>query len=75
MGALPGSLAVLALPATNSRGKTAGPFISAIPTPPSDWSAYAYAIKPDRKFTITTSGSRGTVVGSPEGVDSATRPK
>jgi hypothetical protein len=48
---------------TNGQGQVAGPFIAAIPTPPSGWStAYGYAATTaSGVFTITASGDGTTV--------------
>jgi Tfp pilus assembly protein PilE len=42
-GTLPATLAALTSTASNAAGQTAGPFMAAVPTPPSGWGAnYAY---------------------------------
>jgi len=58
MGAPPATLAELTYPATatNARGQTAGPFLSAVPSPSFGFSAYRYERHADGHWTITTSG-------------------
>ena len=65
MGSLPPTLGDLTSPAINSDGVTAGPFLVAVPTPPSGtWTPYVYVPLPDGRFTITISGE-GTTVSFP----------
>ena len=63
MGVLPSALAVLTAIATNAQNITAGPFMAAIPTPPSTaWgSAYSYATNANGMFTISAAGDGATV--------------
>jgi prepilin-type N-terminal cleavage/methylation domain-containing protein len=55
MESLPSSLGDLTAPVLNGSGQMAGPFMSAIPTPPEGWSAYAYSSSVDGNFTVSTS--------------------
>jgi hypothetical protein len=62
MGFLPPALADLALPAVNTLGFSAGPFIGIVPTPPPGWTApYAYVPAAGGTFTISSSGDSVTV--------------
>ena len=64
-GVLPAALPDLTA-AVVSGGITAGPFINPIPTPPGDWTAYAYAPVAGGSFTIkSTSALDGTGVTIP----------
>jgi len=64
-GQLPASLNNLTS-AVLSGGISAGPFINPIPTPPGDWTAYAYAPVAGGTFTIkSTSALDGTGVTIP----------
>lgn len=55
-------------PAPNPHGEPVGPFLNALPSRLSGWSAYVYTARPDGTFAVTVSGPWGTVVGSPDGV-------
>jgi type II secretion system protein G len=63
MGALPGALANLTAIATNAANITAGPFMAAIPTPPSStWGAtYTYTSNANGTFVISAAGDGATV--------------
>jgi type II secretion system protein G len=63
MGGLPAALADLTAVATNAQNITAGPFMAAIPTPPSTaWgNAYAFATNANGTFTISAAGDGATV--------------
>ena len=64
MGTLPSVLGLLTAIATNAQNITAGPFMAAIPTPPSTvWgTAYNYAINAALgTFTISAAGDGATV--------------
>src|SRR5262249_59786436 len=63
MGVLPSALAVLTAIATSPQNITAGPFMAAIPTPPSTaWgAAYSYATNALGTFTISAAGDGATV--------------
>ena len=64
MGTLPSVLGLLTAIATSSQNITAGPFMAAIPTPPSTvWgAAYSYAINAALgTFTISAAGDGATV--------------
>jgi len=64
MGVLPSVLSLLTAIATNAQNITAGPFMAAIPTPPSTaWgSAYTFAINAALgTFTISAAGDGATV--------------
>jgi type IV pilus assembly protein PilA len=66
MGTLPGVLDELALPATNTTGVTAGPFLSAVPGPPGPtWTPFSYTPQPDGSFRITVSGDGITITWPP----------
>ena len=54
-GALPGALTDLTS-AVTVNGVAAGPFISPVPTPPQNWTAYTYAPANDGTFSITSGG-------------------
>ena len=65
MGVLPAALADLITQSTNAQNQAAGPFMAAVPTPPSGWAAYAYAANTAvGTFTISSSGD-GTTVSIP----------
>ena len=55
-GILPATLANLTIPVV-ANGISAGPFINPIPTPPGDWSAYAYAPVAGGTFTISSASA------------------
>ncbi len=63
MGVLPSALAVLTAIATSPQNITAGPFMAAIPLPPSTaWgAAYNYATNANGTFTISAAGDGATV--------------
>ena len=63
MGTLPSVLDLLTAIATSPQNITAGPFMAAIPTPPSTaWgSAYFYAANANGTFTISAAGDGATV--------------
>ena len=63
MGVLPSVLSLLTAIATNAQNITAGPFMAAIPTPPSTvWgAAYSYATNALGTFTISAAGDGATV--------------
>src|SRR5499426_350291 len=63
MGVLPTALGTLTAIATNAQNITAGPFMAAIPTPPSTaWgSTYSYATNANGSFTISAAGDGATV--------------
>jgi len=63
MGVLPTALTVLTAIATNAQNITAGPFMAAIPTPPSSaWgTTYFYAPNANGTFTISAAGDGATV--------------
>ena len=63
MGTLPSALALLTAIATSAQNITAGPFMAAIPTPPSTvWgSAYTYSTNANGTFTISAAGDGATV--------------
>jgi type II secretion system protein G len=64
MGTLPSALDLLTAIATNAQNITAGPFMAAIPTPPSTaWgSTYSFAINAALgTFTISAAGDGATV--------------
>jgi len=64
MGVLPSALSALTAIATNAQNITAGPFMAAIPTPPSTaWgAAYSFAINAALgTFTISAAGDGATV--------------
>jgi hypothetical protein len=56
MGSLPTALTDLTREVTNSRGETTGPFLSAIPSPPSGFTRYHYRVRADGTYTISTFG-------------------
>ena len=65
MGSIPTALTQLTTVATNAQGLSAGPFVSAVPTPPDGWAAYTYAANPSAgTYTITSTGD-GTSVSYP----------
>src|SRR5437867_4072787 len=63
MGTLPSALGLLTAIATSPQNITAGPFMAAIPTPPSTvWgSAYTYGTNVNGTFTISAAGDGATV--------------
>ena len=63
IGVLPSALAVLTAIATNAQNITAGPFMAAIPTPPSTaWgTTYSFATNANGTFTISAAGDGATV--------------
>jgi hypothetical protein len=63
MGALPAALADMTAVATNAANITAGPFMAAIPTPPSStWGAtYTYTSNANGTFVISAAGDGATV--------------
>jgi len=65
MGTLPSALDLLTAIATSPQNITAGPFMAAIPTPPSTaWTpsgAYAYGTNANGTFTISAAGDGATV--------------
>jgi general secretion pathway protein G len=63
MGTLPPALADLTAVATSPQNITAGPFMAAIPTPPSSvWgSVYTYGTGANGTFTISAAGDGATV--------------
>ena len=63
MGALPTALADLTAVGTNAANITAGPFMAAIPTPPSStWGAtYTYTSNANGTFVISAAGDGATV--------------
>jgi len=66
MGVLPTALTDLTGQVTNGQNQVAGPFMAALPTPPSGWSsAYSYAATTaSGVFNISASGD-GTTVSLP----------
>lgn len=66
MSTFPPNLGSLTAVVTNGAGLTAGPFMAAIPTPPtSAWgAAYSYATGPNGTFTVSAAGE-GTTVSAP----------
>jgi len=56
VGALPGGLTVLTATASDNAGITAGPWMAAIPTAPTGWSAYTYTSAASGTFSISASG-------------------
>jgi prepilin-type N-terminal cleavage/methylation domain-containing protein len=61
MTSLPVSLAELNMPATNSFGQTAGPFMPSTPNPPAGWAAYSYSSTAVGTFNVSTAGDSTTV--------------
>src|SRR5690349_18157122 len=62
MNVLPSALTDLTSIVTNSTGQVAGPFMAAIPAPPSGWAAYSYtANTASGTFTISTNGDATTI--------------
>jgi len=57
MGALPTALTDLTSAVVNGSGQSAGPFMSGVPAPPSNWSAYAYTSSTAGTFSITSSSA------------------
>jgi type IV pilus assembly protein PilA len=65
MGTLPGALNELTLPAINTAGIPAGPFLQVVPNPPgAAWTPFTYTPQPNGTFTISTTGD-GVVVNWP----------
>ena len=66
-GSLPGALTDVTVTVANGQGQTAGPFMAAVPTPPSGgspvWSAYtaAYSSNANGTFALTASGDGTTI--------------
>ncbi len=56
MGNFPANLGQLNVPAINSLGQSAGPFMAATPTPPTGWGAYIYVDNGNGTFTLTAAG-------------------
>lgn len=63
-GLRPAVLADLTAEVTDSRGQPAGPFLSAIPSPPAGWTGYTYSAKMEGTYTITSAGDGHTVIGT-----------
>lgn len=65
MGYVPATLDALTAAAVNDRGEAGGPFLSAIPTPPSalwtDYSAGYVVASASNAFTVSASGDGATV--------------
>ena len=62
METLPAALNDLTGPVKNAAGQTAGPFLMAVPTPPSAaWTPYTYIPGAPPVFKITTTGEGYTV--------------
>jgi type II secretion system protein G len=62
MGIVPAALAELTAPVTNGQGQVAGPFMAAVPTQPTGWSAYSYSADTSTGiFTISATGDAATV--------------
>jgi hypothetical protein len=61
MGAIPRTLREITVPSRNSRGQTGGPFLSAIPAPPSGWTPYIYAPGESGTFTVESTGDGTTI--------------
>jgi len=61
MGNNPTALTDLTSAATNSAGQVAGPFLSAVPAAPANWSAYAYTTAASGVFSITATGDGTTI--------------
>jgi len=61
-GSLPaaGALSALTVTASNAQSQTAGPFLGAVPSAPSGWSAYTYTPATDT-FTLTSTGDGTTI--------------
>jgi hypothetical protein len=60
-GHLPPDLPALTSPVQNPQGVAVGPFLAVLPTAPPGWSEYAYAIHPDGRFSVSTSGDDTTL--------------
>lgn len=60
-GHLPSDLPALTTPVQNPQGVAVGPFLAVLPTAPQGWSEYAYAIHPDGRFSVSTSGDDTTL--------------
>jgi Zn-dependent protease with chaperone function len=60
-GHLPPDLPALTTPVQNPQGVAVGPFLAVLPTAPPGWSEYAYAIHPDGRFSVSTSGDDTTL--------------
>jgi hypothetical protein len=57
MGALPTALKDLTTTVKNDNDQTGGPFLGAVPTPPTGWDGtYAFTANADGTFTIKASG-------------------
>ena len=61
MGNNPAALGDLTSAVTNGAGQSAGPFLSAVPTQPQGWGAYAYTTNANGVFSITATGDGTTV--------------
>jgi general secretion pathway protein G len=62
-GNLPTGLGPLTATATNAQNQTAGPFLGAVPTAPSNWSAYSYTNPSTDTFQLSSTGdSTGVTV-------------
>jgi prepilin-type N-terminal cleavage/methylation domain-containing protein len=61
MGVNPGSLANLTSAVTNAQGQSAGPFLAAVPAPPTGWTVYAYTTNADSTFSVTATGDNTTI--------------
>jgi prepilin-type N-terminal cleavage/methylation domain-containing protein len=62
MGTFPASLSLLTLPAVNTLGQSAGPFLETVPQPPgAGWSAFTLTANTNGTFTITASGDGVTI--------------
>ena len=64
VGTLPAALTDLTSVVTNAMGMQGGPYVNAVPSPASGWSAYAYSSTTSGTFTISSSGD-GTSVSLP----------
>ena len=65
MGVLPNTLNDLTAPAVNNEGRTAGPFLAAIPTRPApSYGPYTYVPNANNTFTVSITGD-GTTVSAP----------
>lgn len=63
MDQLPTTLAQVTSVTTNSFGQILGPYIPAVPAPPSGWGTYTYTpVASAGTFTITSSGDGTSVV-------------
>jgi type IV pilus assembly protein PilA len=61
MGAQPAALGDLTTAVVNAQGQSAGPFLSAVPTAPTGWSAYAYTPNANGTFVLTATGDSTTI--------------